>query len=224
MSDFLSQILVEKPDDILKFAREYFTAYLPKPSKESPLIVCGPSGVGKGTLMKKLFAEFGVKLGMSVSHTTRAPREGEVNGEHYHFITKHDFEKQIQEGMFIEHAHVHNNIYGTSYQSVKDVVSEGKVCVLEIDIQGANNVKKSDLCPRLVYIAPPSVEELEKRLRKRDTEGEDEIQTRMNNANAEIEWLETPGNADVKIINDNVDHAYEQLKNTLFEWYPQLLD
>mmetsp|Transcript_9843 Transcript_9843/g.11221 ORF Transcript_9843/g.11221 Transcript_9843/m.11221 type:complete len:261 (-) Transcript_9843:1524-2306(-) len=222
MSDFLGQVLLDKPEDILRFAKSYFQHYAPRPTKESPLIICGPSGVGKGTLTKKLFEEFGEKLGISVSHTTRAPREGEVNGKHYHFVPKEIFEKEIEEGLFIEHAHVHNNIYGTSYQSVRDVVSGGKVCVLEIDFQGAAAVKKSDLAPRVVFIAPPSLGDLEKRLRHRGTESQEEIEVRMQNAKNEIDWLDTPENTDCKIVNDDLEQAYERLKGQLMEWYPQL--
>ena len=129
--------------------------------------MCGPSGVGKGTLMKKLFAEFDGKLAVSVSHTTRRPREGEEDGKHYHFVDKETMEREIAAERFIEYAHVHNNIYGTSFKAVKDVVKSGKVCILEIDIQGVKKVKGTDLNPRVIYIAPPSIEELEKRLRDR---------------------------------------------------------
>mmetsp|Transcript_17218 Transcript_17218/g.20877 ORF Transcript_17218/g.20877 Transcript_17218/m.20877 type:complete len:261 (-) Transcript_17218:1378-2160(-) len=222
VSDFINQVLLEKPEDISDFAQRHFSSNSAKQNEQSPLIVCGPSGVGKGTLMKKVFAEFGSKVGLSVSHTTRSPREGEEDGKHYHFVSKETFEKQIEEGAFIEYAHVHNNIYGTSYQSVKDVVSEGKVCILEIDIQGAEKVKNSDLVPRTLYIAPPSVSELEKRLRHRGSESEEEIATRMNNAKQEMHWLESPSNVDLKVTNDSLDEAFIKVREALLNWYPQL--
>lgn len=118
-------------------------------------------------MMKKLFGEFDGKLGISVSHTTRKAREGEVDGDHYHFVDKATMEEEIAKDRFVEHAHVHNNIYGTSFSAVRDVLNSGKVCVLEIDIQGVRKVRATNLSPRVLYISPPSIEELEKRLRER---------------------------------------------------------
>lgn len=222
MSDFLSKILLDKPKDIPTYASSYFAGFLPKESQESPLIVCGPSGVGKGTLMKKLFAEFNGKLSVSVSHTTRQPRDGEVDGKHYHFVDKETMEREIAADQFIEYAHVHNNIYGTSFKAVKDVVENGQVCILEIDIQGVKKVKGTDLNPRVIYIAPPSVEELEKRLRERATEDEASIRVRMKNAEEEIDYLTQPGNVDFTVVNDDLDAAFEKLKAKVVEWYPHV--
>eukprot|EP00124_Ichthyophonus_hoferi_P004546 Ihof_evm2s515 gene=Ihof_evmTU2s515 len=130
------------------------------------LLCFGPSGAGKSTLLKKLFAEFPNAFGFSVSHTTRQPRAGEQPGKDYHFVTREELLAEVAKGMFIEHAEFSGNIYGTSQQSVKDVLDQGKLCVLDIDVQGVEILKKSFLHGETVYvfIRPPTIEALESRL------------------------------------------------------------
>jgi len=109
-----------------------------------PVVICGPSGVGKGTLIASILREFGPsKLGFAVSHTTRAPRPGEVGGEHYHFVSHAEFNSLVDQGEFLEHVGVHGNLYGTSLAGVRRVVGAGKVCVLDIDIQGVRLVERA---------------------------------------------------------------------------------
>ena len=132
---------------------------------------------------------------------------------HYHFTTRDAFEQGIKEGKFLEYAYVHNNIYGTSVGAVRDVSQRGKCCILDIDVQGARQVRKSDLSAIFVFIAPPSVEELEKRLRGRGTESEEQIQTRLTNAKKELATLEEePSLYDFVLVNDSVESCFEQLK------------
>jgi len=168
--------------------------------------------VGKGTLIAMLQREFPDKFGFSVSHTTRAPRPGEVNGTHYNFVDKATMEQDIADGKFLEHAHVHQNIYGTSFAAVRKVSKSGKICLLDIDVQGAELVKKSDLKAAYVFIAPPSMEELERRLRGRGTETEDAVLKRLENARTEMAKKDVDGFFDAVIVNDDVDKAYEALK------------
>ena len=225
MSDFLSQVLLMKPADVRAFAKEYFAAYLPAAAGAAmgahpPLCISGPSGAGKGSLVKKLFAEFGDSFGLSVSHTTRRPREGEVDGQHYHFVSHDAIKDMISRSMFIEYAHVHTNTYGTSVKAVQDVQGAGKICVLEIDIQGVSAVRKTSLQPRVLYIAPPSFETLEQRLRGRGTENDAELAERLKNAKQEMAWLEE--NADRKLVNDDLERAYQEIKVILSEWYPEV--
>ena len=124
-----------------------------------PVVVCGPSGVGKGTLINKLMAEFPETFGFSVSHTTRAPRPGEEDGVHYHFAEKAEMEAQIANGEFLEYARVHENVYGTSLAAVAAVADQGKICILDIDVQGAEICKKAaSLNARFLFVSPPSVE------------------------------------------------------------------
>lgn len=168
--------------------------------------------MGKGTLIAMLQREFPDKFGFSVSHTTRAPRPGEVNGTHYNFVDKATMEQDIADGKFLEHAHVHQNIYGTSFAAVRKVSKSGKICLLDIDVQGAELVKKSDLKAAYVFIAPPSMEELERRLRGRGTETEDAVLKRLENARTEMAKKDVDGFFDAVIVNDDVDKAYEALK------------
>ena len=180
----------------------------------------GPSGVGKGTLVAKLMSAFPNFFGFSVSHTTRAPRPGEENGVHYHFVNKTDMEEAIDRGEFIEYAKVHTNMYGTSVAAVEKVRSQGKICVLDIDVQGVQNVKKSSLEAKYIFINTPSMVELEKRLRGRGTETADKIKVRIDNAKAEIEFGTTEGNFDAVVVNDDLVQTFSTIVYTLQSWYP----
>ena len=180
-----------------------------------PLVIVGPSGVGKGTLIAMLQREFPDKFGFSVSHTTRGPRPGEVNGVHYNFVDKQAMERDIANGKFLEHAHVHQNIYGTSFAAVKSVTKAGKICLLDIDVQGAELVKKSGMDAAYVFIAPPSMEELERRLRGRGTEAEDAVLKRLENARTDMKSKDVAGFYYAVIVNDDVDKAYMALKEVI---------
>ena len=219
LTSFLQEVFKQKPENVEDFAREYFQN---KKELHPPLVIVGPSGVGKGTLIHRLMKEFSDVLGFSVSHTTRDPRPGEEHGTHYHFTTHEEFRDRISKGHFIEHAEVHGNIYGTSIDAVTNVQQAGKICVLDIDIQGLESVKQTSFSPKTLYIAPPNHEELEKRLRGRGTESEESIQKRLSNAHKEMNHLEKPGSVHHKIVNDDLDTAYEELKRVLLSWYPHL--
>ena len=178
----------------------------------NPVVVCGPSGVGKGTIINKFMEEMGGKerFGFTVSHTTRSPRPGEVNGVHYHFCSKENIERDIAQGLFLEHAEVHGNYYGTSWQSLKDVQSTGRCCLLDIDVQGVKNLKRlesSTLKPKYIFIAPPSMERLEQRLSNRGTESAESLSRRTANARLEMEYGQLEGTFDCTIVNDDLDQA-----------------
>ena len=204
-----------------------------------PVVVCGPSGVGKGTLINMLLEEFGDKVDFSVSHTTRKPRPGEVDGKHYHFTSKYDMEKMIENGEFVEYARVHGNLYGTSKSAVNAVASEGKVCVLDIDVQGtvfalfssipkgvqfcslfyincigAKSVYKAALDAYFLFIMPPSMEELERRLRGRGTESEEAIQKRLVNAKGELAQTNLPI-WDAKLVNFDKKETYNEVRRLI---------
>lgn len=187
-----------------------------------PVVFAGPSGVGKGTLVKMLMEKYPALFGFSVSHTTRAPRPGEVDGVHYNFVAKEEMEAAIARGEFIEYAAVHTNFYGTSIAAVERVKSQGKVCILDIDIQGVQSVKKSSLVAKYVFISPPSMQALESRLRGRGTETEEKIQVRLQNAGKELEFGQTEGNFDAIIVNNDLDRCFEQLETVLQSWFPSL--
>lgn len=188
-----------------------------------PITFCGPSGVGKGTLIEMLMKEFPKgQFGFSVSHTTRQPRDGEKDGIHYHFTSVDAIKKEIEEKKFVEYAEVHGKYYGTSIASVQSVQSSGKICILDIDVQGVQNVKKSSLKPIYVFVAPPSMGELEKRLRGRGTEKEEDIQRRLGNAAKELAYGQEEGNFDLLLVNDNLDRTFQELVKAIKKWYPHL--
>ncbi|KAB5551809.1 hypothetical protein DKX38_009120 [Salix brachista] len=182
---------------------------------EKPVVISGPSGVGKGTLISMLMKEFPSMFGFSVSHTTRAPRCMEKDGVHYHFTERSVMEKELKDGKFLEHALVHGNLYGTSIEAVEVVTDTGKRCILDIDVQGARSVKASSLEAIFIFICPPSMEELETRLRSRGTETEEQILKRLQNAKKEMEQGQSSGIFDHILYNDNLDECYESLKKLL---------
>lgn len=186
-------------------------------SKYDALVLCGPSGVGKTTLLQRLFREFPNAFGYSVSHTTRTPRGGEVDGVHYHFSTPSQMEKLILADDMLEYAKFSNNIYGTSKQSVEAVRDSGKICVLDIEVQGVKQIKESNLAPLYIFVKPPSLDKLEERLRRRGTETEESLKWRLGAALQEIEYGETPNNFHLVLLNDSIDGAYTQLSSFVVE-------
>jgi len=183
-------------------------------------VVTGPSGVGKSTLIKKLTGEFPTKFGFSVSHTTRDPRPGETDGIDYHFVTKEEMQRDIAAGLFIEHAEVHGNFYGTSIAAAEDVTKQGMVCLLDIDVQGADSVRQSKLASTtsFVFFAPPTTAVLEQRLRGRGTETEEKVQKRLSGAVREMGiYEEKPDVWDLtlKWYNEQVEDAYVDFRNFL---------
>ena len=174
------------------------------------MVVSGPSGVGKGTLVKTLVKRR-ADVVESVSCTTRAPRAGEVHGREYYFLTKEEFQKRIAEGDFLEYDEHFGNFYGTPKSFVKEQLKEKSV-ILEIDVVGALNAKKAFPQSVLVMIAPPSVEELERRLTGRGTETTAEIENRL----ARLEYeLSQKDKYDKVIINDDFETALKDLENIL---------
>jgi guanylate kinase len=172
-------------------------------------IVTAPSGAGKTSLVKALLdATPGLKV--SVSYTTRAPRPGEQHGTHYFFVDKPAFERMIQDGAFLEHANVFGNYYGTARQTVAEMLAQGTDVILEIDWQGAQQVRK--LFPKAVgiFILPPSRAELESRLRNRKTDDEQVIARRLSEAIVEMSHY---AEFDYLVVNDQFDRALADLKS-----------
>lgn len=186
------------------------------------LVICGPSGVGKGTLINRLLKNYPNKMGLSVSHTSRKPREGEVDGVHYHFVDKKFILEDIQSGKipYIEHAEVHANIYGTREDAVTKVHEEGKLCILDVDRNGVKHIKLHGLPAKFVFITPKSPQVLEARLRSRGTETEEQIQLRLTNAQAEMEYGLAKDNFDMVLVNEDLDVAYNSLVAQLRSWFP----
>jgi len=172
------------------------------------LIFSGPSGAGKGTICKALQQE-NPSLRLSVSATTRPPRIGEVDGVHYYFLKRETFQEMIQNEDFLEWAEVYGNYYGTPGRFVKEALDQGEDVILEIDIQGALQVKEKIPEAVLIFIAPPSKSELESRLTFRGTDSPEEIQKRLNRVSAEMELARR---YDYIVINDSVMHVLEKIR------------
>lgn len=162
-------------------------------------------------------------FGFSVSHTTRAPRAQEVPGQHYHFVPEDVMERGISSGDFVEHAHVHGAYYGTSHTEIQGVMNDGKICILDIDVQGVATVKQHPtLTCKHVFIMPPSIQVLEERLRGRKTENEEKIQKRLGNAQKEIDFAQSPDKPfDAIIVNNDIERATDELLGLLKQWHPE---
>jgi guanylate kinase len=176
------------------------------------LIVSSPSGAGKTTLCNRLRGEF-PDLRFSVSHTTRRPRPTEVDGREYHFVDGTTFEQMIRAGTFAEWARVHGYLYGTSLKEIEIARATARGVLFDIDFQGARQIKAALPDAVGVFILPPSLVELERRLRGRGTEDEPTTLRRLENAKLEIEQY---GLFDYVIVNDDIHHAYEQLRSVVF--------
>lgn len=170
-------------------------------------VVSAPAGCGKDTILEQLFARTDT-AGYSVSATTRAPREGEVDGVHYHFKTRGQFEQMIRDGEVLEYTEYCGNYYGTPRKGVEELIAQGRDVILKIEVEGAMNIKRlfPECC--LVFILPPSLAELERRLRKRGTETEEKIIARTEQARREIELAE---NYDYLIVNGELSAAVDDL-------------
>lgn len=171
------------------------------------LVICGPSGVGKGTVCKE-FLEKNRNIKLSVSATTRSPRIGEVDGVSYHFLEMGQFEKMVENGEFIEYARVYDNYYGTPKAEVLKNLQNGEDVLLEIDIQGAMQVKSSYPDAVFVFILPPSLRELRDRIVKRGSETEESLKLRFGSAYDEICKIE---HFDYFVVNDDIEKAVRQL-------------
>ncbi|XP_033104796.1 guanylate kinase-like isoform X2 [Anneissia japonica] len=181
----------------------------------SPCVFCGPSGAGKSTLIKKLMDEYKDVFGFSVSHTTRKPRGSEVDGKDYHFTTREDMLSAIGRGEFIEHAEFSGNLYGTSKAAVNLVLNERRMCILDIDVQGVKSIMKTDLNPIYIFIIPPDIKVLEKRLRERKTDSEEAILKRLETATRELKFIEQNQNLGHVILNEKIELAYQELVSVL---------
>ncbi|MDD6205973.1 MAG: guanylate kinase [Succinivibrio sp.] len=183
-------------------------------AKGTLYIVSAPSGAGKSSLIDAILKRFNAddSLRLSVSHTTRAPRGEEVDHVSYHFVTKEEFEALIERNAFYEYAKVFDNYYGTSREIVEQWLEEGKDVFLDIDWQGARQIREQTPGAKGIFIIPPSLEELESRLRKRGTDAEEVIVKRMNKAISEISHY---NEYDYVIINDDFEQSVLNLRSII---------
>jgi guanylate kinase len=173
--------------------------------KSHLFVISGPSGVGKNTIINALMKRV-EGLAYSVSHTTRKPRNGEVNGRDYYFVDEETFKKMIEDGYFVEWAKVYSDYYGTSFSGIKEKLSEGKDVILDLDVQGAMNLKASFKNSTLIFVIPPSVEELKRRLKKRGM-NQELIQKRLSNIECELKMAEK---YDYIVLNDELEKAVKE--------------
>ena len=174
-------------------------------------VLTGPSGVGKGTLVKQLL-ERHPKIWLSVSATTREPREGELEGQSYFFQSREQFDQLVTEGGFLEWAEFAGNRYGTPRRPVEEQLHSGRPVLLEIELEGARQVRRSFANGFQIFLAPPSFEELERRIRGRGTDAEAAIQRRLQRARQE---LQAQGEFDSVVVNDSIDRAFAELERLM---------
>lgn len=173
-------------------------------------VISGFSGAGKGTVVKELVNKYDYAL--SISATTRKPRDGEVDGVHYFFVTKDEFEKKINENGLLEWAQYVDNYYGTPKDYVEKMLSEGKDVILEIEMQGGLKVKEELPETILLFMTPPSADELKNRLVSRGTDAPDVIKKRLHRASEEVDYIDL---YDYLVINDNLDECVENIHNII---------
>eukprot|EP01006_Ploeotia_vitrea_P020090 TRINITY_DN52335_c0_g1_i1.p1 TRINITY_DN52335_c0_g1~~TRINITY_DN52335_c0_g1_i1.p1 ORF type:complete len:632 (+),score=62.35 TRINITY_DN52335_c0_g1_i1:40-1935(+) len=218
--DYDDMLITDDIDEAFRFLVERLTGTPPPPLGVpiySTILFSGPSGVGKGTIIKKLMEQNSGVFGFSVSHTTRAPRPGEKPGRDYHYVGTTDFLMMRERGEFVESCEVHGNWYGTTFAAVKRVHDEGHTCILDIDVQGAKKVHDSKMRCMKFFINPPSLAELEKRLRGRGTESEEKIQRRLKNAKDEIEFGNGPESVfDAVVVNDTLKEVVPLVNKLIF--------
>lgn len=179
------------------------------------IVFTGPSGSGKGTVEEKFINEPEFNFYFTVSATTRPIRDNEVEGVHHLFIDKEQFEKWIEEDKFLEYATFVDNYYGTIKEEVERELANGKNVFLEIELEGAKQVMKKMPEALSIFLAPPSIEELENRLRKRGSESGEIIQARINKAKEELSFADDKSIFKYKVINDDVDRAAEEIKDII---------
>jgi guanylate kinase len=171
-------------------------------------VISGPSGTGKTTIIRAI-RESVSGIGYSVSHTTRAPRDGEIQGKHYYFVTKRDFQQMIGERQFVEWAHVYGHLYGTSYSSVEKALLSGEDLLLDLDIRGAEAIKGYFPESLSVFILPPSMEALEARLRGRSTTDREDVDFRLKKAAEEVKSCKE---YDFIVVNDDLAHTAHEIE------------
>jgi len=176
------------------------------------IVLTGPSGVGKGTLLRSLLQRH-PELYLSVSATTRAPRSGEVDGQDYFFLTRPKFERMVANGEFLEWAEFAGNLYGTPRAAVEEQITQGQWVILEIELEGARQIRNSFPDAFRIFILPPSISELEYRIRNRGKDTEEAIVRRMQRAQAEID---AANEFDLQIVNDDFDKALDRIEAALF--------
>tara|TARA_E500000081_G_scaffold146670_1_gene169973 strand:+ start:352 stop:969 length:618 start_codon:yes stop_codon:yes gene_type:complete len=174
-------------------------------------VISAPSGAGKSSLIQTIINNF-ENIELSISATTRSPREGEVDGKHYFFVTENEFNSMKEDDAFIEYALVHNYQYGTLRKYINEKLSKGINVICDIDVQGFKLIQRDGIDHTSIFIIPPSIEELKKRLLKRGLDSENVIGTRLKNAKEELKYAEE---FNFRVLNDNFNEAYKEIVNII---------
>lgn len=203
----------------------YFNNYSKKmgcqmSKRNKPLLITAPSGCGKGTLITRLVTDYPHIFTPNVSYTTRAPRPGEQHGVHRFFVSADEFERAIREKKFVEYAKYTDNYYGTHRDYINSIIKAGKICIIEVEVQGAKNIATSTLDCNFLFIAPPSIEALRERLNGRGTETSEKIEKRIEAAKWELEEAQKSGIFKTTLVNDSFELFYSEVKQYLVKTYP----
>lgn len=175
------------------------------------IIVAAPSGAGKSSFVSRICKE-DQRLVDNITYTTRSMRLGEVQGDPYHFIERADFEARVEKGFFVEWAKVHTNLYGTSYESLEKAWSTGKCVIMDIDVQGTETFKRAYPDAKTIFIVPPSIEELRRRVTKRDGGAPADLDIRMANAEKE---MQSKDKFDYLVVNDDFETSFAEFKKII---------
>lgn len=223
MSDFLSTCLVHKPDDIFKFTKEYFSRFSEKPEIPKLVVLVGPFGVGKISLIQKLFKDLEGKIEYPVQHTTASKLENEVEGKDNYFISHEKFfeMKNKQQMLFVYT--IDENYYGVSLQEVERLWEKGVICLIKTDIAKAKSIYNSGLLNAFyISIYPPNTECLRERMRIRGTDSVQEINMKLKKSFEEIDEMKQTNIFNYSLVNDDFTIAYEEFKNIFLSIYPEL--
>lgn len=221
LNDFLSSVLLSKPDDVYLFAKEYFHPFNPTPVKDKFFIICGPFGVGKKTLINWLIENYHDLFDLVRSSTTRAKKLDEEDGKHYNFVSDDEFQRRRDNDEFIEVEEHWGSLYGTPHSELERIKGENKIPLIEVDFRGANSFRS--YAANFIFIYPPSIPELRKRLAARTDITEDQFKMRISLA---IEEIQKANNAVLftnRIVNDQIDKTKLQLEGLIDALYFQEL-
>lgn len=220
LNDFLSSVLLNKPDDVYLFSKEYFHPFNPTPVKDKPFIVWGPFGVGKKTLRTKVLKEYGDLFDYCISHTTRERKPAEDENQYY-YVTQDEFDKMKADGKFLEVAESWGSSYGTSKEEIERIRAAEKIPYIEVDFNGANGLKS--IAANFVFLYPPSIEELRRRIANRTEDTEELFKKRIELAIKEIELANNAVLFTNRITNDDLEKAEVQICTLIEALYFQEL-